>query len=87
MVDWAYVHGYGDEGGDPDHDIHDPEGHTGHVSKDSYGPRLTCKFCGSSEVFWARNRDGWKVMNKGDMELHQCRDAASRTSEGFDDVA
>lgn len=29
VVDWAYVNGMGDEGGDPDHDIHDPDGHCG----------------------------------------------------------
>ena len=29
MVDWAYVNGMGDDCGDPDHDIHDPDGHCG----------------------------------------------------------
>lgn len=30
MVDFAYVNGMGDDNGDPDHDIHDPDGHCGH---------------------------------------------------------
>lgn len=90
MVDWAYVNGFGDDGGDPDHDIRDTEGHTNYTVPDEYLPRLAnrrCKFCGSFEVHWRMLNGKWRLHDNGTSKLHQCRDAVNRTSEGFEDVA
>lgn len=92
MVDWAYVNGFGDEMGDPDHDIHDPEGHCGGGTydwdhEDAGGPvnRPRCKFCGSTAVAWVHTGVRWRLYEEDMKRAHACQ--TSRVSaDDFDDL-
>lgn len=71
--------------------VNDPDGHSGYSEvAERYHPRLShrkCKFCGSYDVHWRMTNSGWRLYDNDTVQLHQCRDAANRTSEGFDDVS
>jgi len=89
MVDWAYVNGFGDEFGDPDHDIHDPEGHLGGGSFDHelrrpvFTPR--CKFCRSTAVAWVHTGVRWRLYDEDMKKPHACQ-TTQVTADDFDDV-
>lgn len=97
MVDWAYVNGMGDDCGDPDHDIHDPDGHCGpgtgvllemantrrpHAPYRTVKPAPRCNRCGSKNVFWQlANGSKWVLHERGTKLFHNC----PTTADGFDD--
>lgn len=87
MVDWAYVNGMGDDGGDPDHDIHDPQGHcesaTSVRSLTAYGPDLRCNRCGDRDVYWQTVRGKYVLNDKSNLQPHTCPPPKDLL-EGFD---
>lgn len=56
----------------------------------AYGPPLTCKGCGSPDVFWQRVFDkvkresGYRMHDTATLELHSCPLPAN-TPDGFED--
>ena len=97
MCDWDYINGMADEYGfgDPDADCHDPAGHcglpfgggAGGSKRNVYGPVVTCRNCGSRDVYWQRSNGKYVLFNKGDLTMHRCLDSSSKiNAEGFDDV-
>lgn len=87
MVDWACVNGMGDEGGDPDHDIHDPQGHCEGAasarSRSAYGPGLRCNRCGDSNVYWQTKKGKYVLSDRSDQSAHVCPPPKDLL-EGFD---
>lgn len=53
--------------------------------RDSYGPPLTCKRCGSGDVYWQNVKGEHKLYDKNTLEPHDCN-KRNMTTEGFDDV-
>jgi DNA-directed RNA polymerase subunit RPC12/RpoP len=54
--------------------------------RSAYGPPVTCKHCGSRNVYWQRVKGGWQLKDKANLERHLCRQPEQPNAEGFDDV-
>lgn len=85
MVDWAYVNGMGDDCGDPDHEIHDPQGHCEGAPprRSAYGPPLRCNRCGDSNVYWQTVRGRYTLYDRSRLTPHDCPPKPDNL-EGFD---
>lgn len=80
MVDWAYVNGFGEEGGDPDLEHHDPMGHCGAqmfgkgAGREPRDTRVKCNRCGASAT-WHHTGVRWALLGD-DGKLHTCKPSA-----------
>lgn len=52
-------------------------------NRDAYGPPLTCRNCGSKNVYWQAVKGQFEIFNKDTLTRHECQ---VNDTEGFEDV-
>jgi hypothetical protein len=53
------------------------------IRRTAYGPITQCKFCGSTDVYWQKTKDGHVLHNRSDLSKHDC--TPQPTADGFED--
>jgi hypothetical protein len=55
-------------------------------TRHTYGNVLTCRHCGSKDLYWQREKGLWRMYDRSTISIHRCPTPNNRTAEGFKDV-